>query len=544
MSSNSRHDSATTGAGALMVGSAGMLRHAGLERAYSKTKRPPVLQELKLLKHSPGRLHYAAGAGLGLIGTPALAVGVANLTTRRKSSLTKRDGRRRKSLLAEARSGVRDSITMRNDTVSHPAPPALMAANYAGGGLIGSGAGALVHQTLGRTKFHGGARSGLAAIAGVSAGAATLPIQSKIIGRATHGKYESTPTGLRRRKKAEPITKYYGQDMTTRQKRTRVMGASGIPIVPFAGDIAAASTAASMAPPELRKKTAALQFGGAQSGGLATGAAAAYGATALSRNAHVKAGVKRLSESKGPHKKLIAAAKVPGRQIDSFVNGIRTGAGLKPKSTVNPLERVVAHGKTPRLVKGALKPLMHNPKVAVAAGVVGSTIGGQMGGYAGYGHALKLERERNNKSRDNRHGVSKRDASSMTPADTHRQAKKKRLQANISVFTGSTGVAALGAGLASKIPKLHATKWGSRLAHAQTPLLTAGAGVGGLGSFNFARYTRDEANAQDKAVRKALGLPKIPGAPRVPSIRTGTLVATRQANGTTTTATRRGGLVR
>ena len=542
MSQENRHDDATAVAGLTLFGAGRSANHYALERAYQKKERPRRLfNERKLFtsEHHGGRPLLALGTALTTVGASAGATGVVNRFYRPKK-IVKRDGRKRPTFLEEARRGVTSSLRDRVTTTTNPTPPHLMAENYAGGAAATAVGGGLINAALKRTKIHAGLGAGIAGAGGLVAGALTLPIQSKIIRRQSHGKYEVTPTGVRRR---AAVAKYYGQDLTSRQKRTRVMSASGVPIIPFAGDVAAASTAASMAPPELRKKTAALQFGGAQAGGLVTGAAGAYGATALSRHARVQSGAKRAGEVAGRHQGLIDTATAPKRHLDTKVSAARTKVGLKSKSAQNPLERVVEHSKTPKFVKGALKPLMHNPKVAVAAGVVGSTIGGQTGGYVGYGHALNLERERNIKSADNRHGVSKRSAM-MSPADSHKQAKKKRLQANISVFTGSTGVAALAAGLASKAPKLRASKWGARLAHAQTPLLTAGAGVGGAGSFNFARYTRDEANAQEKGVRKALGLPRIPGAPRVPTVRAGSLVSTRRASGVTTTATRRGGLVR
>lgn len=552
MSDQRRHDVATAVTGTALVAGGAAARGHALSLAYGKDgagkpmPRPKGIpkkffHERKLLHTPHGRGYYLAGTAAGLAGAGAALTGGNNLFNGGK-----RDTSQRKSFFSEGVSGVNDALHQRVDTAKNPAPASLVAGNYGVGLGTAAGSAGLAHYGLKRVRIHPNWKSAAAATAGVAAGVATLPIQSKLTQRASHGKYETTPTGVRRRlvptkSSGKNVSKYYGQDMTSGQKRARVMGASGVPIIPFAGDIAAATQAARMAPPELKKKTAALQFGGAQAGGLAGGAAAAYGATALSRHAGVAARAKRVSakvnQTAASHPNLVNTAASPKRNLDTKIASTRGKLGLKPKSTQNPLERVVAHAKTPKLVRGALKPLMHNPKVAVAAGMAGSTLGGQAGGFAGYGHALKLERERNIKSRDNRHGVSKRDIT-MTAADTHRQAKKKRLQAHLSEVTGGLGITALGALGASKVPGVRGTRAAKHLTGYVTPALTASAGIGGAGSFNFARYTRKEADAQDRSVGKAFGMP------RVPRIRTGGLVHTRRATGITTTATRRGGLVR
>jgi hypothetical protein len=534
MSTDRRHDAATAGTGAALLAGGAVAQHHGLDLAYGKdsegrpNKRPHqvtgkfrdrFLEQKKLLHTSHGRLHYVSGAGAILLGGSALATGIDGLASKRDSEPKPK---RRRSLLVEGVSGVRESMDARIETARHPAPKHLVAGSYLGGLGIAAGAGGLTHNVLGRTKVPGSLRSGAAVLAGATAGAVSLPVQSKLIGRASRGKYEATPVGVRRRKPT-PIVKldanYRGKDMTSGQKRARVMGASGIPIIPFAGDIAAASTAASMAPPELRKKTAALQFGGAQAGGTALGVAGAYGLSAAARKPKVE------------HAVTTASDRVSGT-AGKVGAGTRRRVGLQPKTIKEAkkghLERAVEgvseHARTPKLVRAAVKPLTHNPKLAVLGAVVGSTVGGQAGGYVGYGHALKLERDRNAKlaARDSKHGVSKLVDKPLTDKQRHGRAGKKRLQANISTFTGLTGMGALAATAAGKIPRL------KKLGALQTPLLTAGAGVGGVGSFNFARYTRDEANREDRPVRKAFGVPRVPRMRQATLVRTGSIVRTRR----------------
>lgn len=90
--------------------------------------------------------------------------------------------------------------------------------------------------------------------------------------------------------------------------------------------------------------------------------------------------------------------------------------------------------------------------------------------------------------------------------------ERKRKQANTSQITGTLGLAALGgtalatrpgqkalkAGFAAKgkkVPtRLYAPKKDKNLSNSLTPILATSAGIGSLGSFNFARYTRAEAD--------------------------------------------------
>lgn len=195
--STRRRDAATATIGLTGVGAAGALRHEGLVRSYgergpSPLKRPRLLAERRMLKHPKGRVQWLAGAGLGALSVPPAAVGT--------SRLVNKADQRRKPFLVEGVKGVQDSLHQRSQTLAEKPPPRLMAGNYALGGAIGSAAGGLTHLGLGRTKVPGAVRSGLAATAGVLAGASTLPLQSRAIQRASHGRYEATATGVRRRK--------------------------------------------------------------------------------------------------------------------------------------------------------------------------------------------------------------------------------------------------------------------------------------------------------------------------------------------------------
>jgi hypothetical protein len=276
--------------------------------------------------------------------------------------------------------------------------------------------------------------------------------------------------------------------MPRAKKRALVMGAASIPVIPFAGDIAAASTAASLAPPELRKKTAALQFGGAQAGGLAGGAAGAYGLAAAAKHPKVQAGI-----------------DTAGKKAADVKAGVRSKLGMAPKipkSGPNPLERVAA--KSPKAAGRAMKPLLRNPKTALAGAAIGAFAGGQAGGYAGYGHALNLEDKRNGvtKSQDNRHGS--RVAKYASPPAMNQREKKqlahrKEITAGLSVAGSATGLSALGTTVASRALKRKNPRLSGKLKAASVPLLTAGAGFGGVNGLFYAAIQHKEARRKQVA---------------------------------------------
>jgi hypothetical protein len=100
--------------------------------------------------------------------------------------------------------------------------------------------------------------------------------------------------------------------------------------------------------------------------------------------------------------------------------------------------------------------------------------------------------------------------------------QKKRTQSRISQTTGALGLAGLGAFAASKAPKsqkmVRAIPRLKRLntkkaENASLGLSTASAGVGGIGSFNFAQYTRAEADKGRRVKKNFYGgieMPELP----------------------------------
>lgn len=206
--SERRDAAATATVGLAGTAGAGALRHQGLAASYKEgTKnaipRPKILAERRMIKHPRGRNLWLAGLGLGAVSLPAAAVG----TTRFGQSFKKADDR--DSFLRAGLRGATTAAVDRTNTVRERPPAKLVAGNYGAGAAIGSAAGGLSHLVLGRHGVPGAARSAIASTAGVLAGTGSLPVQSKITQRASRGRYEVTPTGVRRRKTkpVKPSTK-------------------------------------------------------------------------------------------------------------------------------------------------------------------------------------------------------------------------------------------------------------------------------------------------------------------------------------------------
>ena len=599
MNRKERQGAATATFGLTGVAGAAALRHTALEQAYDKGKRPPVLQELKMLRNNTkGRGRYASGMLVGAASTPAAVTGISTLMAGKRRPVAK-SGRKR-SFLAEGADGVANSIRESGNTVKEPPPARLALANYLGGGAVTALAGAGINHKLAGAKLPGAAKASLAAMGAVTSGAATLPIQSKVMSRFSGGQYETTAHGVRRKKakaipasakattvdargnpspmsksgaqvygrmpipvkafrsakKGQPgrlieshhaamwdaqsrnqsavaqahqgfireldalpaahsrkpalaaglaaggagvgaveaarrsrVKKYYGEDMSHATKRARVGAVAGVPVV---SDFAQAGLAARMAPPGTQKKTAAQVYGGGQVGGAVGTGVGAYGAAALARRS------KRFEAG---------TAKVDGA-IDSGKASLRSAVGLKPK-TDKPSLRSRALAKTPGFVQRAAataaKPLAGHGKAAAVGGLALGAVGGQIGSQTGYGFALRAEDKHKAKiARDTRSArrgtrVAKADLAVMTPRQQAKLRRSKEQSAFMSQAGGALGLTALGATVGSKVGALGAKTTG-RLAKVPVPLLTAGAGLGGINAFKYADIQRKEAHAK---VRKS-----------------------------------------
>lgn len=574
-----RGDAATMTVGLAGTAGAGAMRHKALARSYRESSlhplpRPKLLAERRFVKHPKGRMTYLAGAGLAAASLPAAAVGTNR--TFRKSQPEK------ESFLRVGMRGARESIIDRTNTVKQKPPPSLVAGNYLAGGLVGSAAGGVVNTALKRRRFPGTARAALASSAGVLAGAATLPVQSKVTQRATKGKYVMTPTGVRRAKTkpARPSSKASvydgrggnaarfraqtevgkaapqgwlvptaiakasddpGANMSRMERRARVTAAS--PPIPVWGDLLQARTASKYAAKPYRRRAAVENFAGGTAGqaaGMAAGTGVALGAA---------------SRWKGFDRRAQAA----NDRIEGLKTNVRTRAGLKPAGQ-SMTSRVINSPKTPARAKSAVgriaaspagRAVARNPKVAAVGALVGGSIGGTAAQQATYGRIMTRD------DRYRRAQLKKADTKPLNRQEREGLRRKKNQSAALSYFTGGAGLSALAAtagAAALKRPRvrraatrvrLNPNRVERNLKAVQVPLLTAGAGVGGYNSLNYAAIQRREAGSVGKSLRLRPSYPRprvLSTRRRAPSMRRGSIRQTRYPSGMIRVSTVRGGL--
>jgi hypothetical protein len=411
--------------------------------------------------------------------------------------------RQRRTLLQEGVEGVRESLSQRNESWREKKPARLVLSNYAAGVGVGSGASGLSHLAMRRTKISGGKKAAIASVAGVTAGALSLPLQSSLTRKLSRGRYEVTPTGVRRRKAvpARPSTKAGtggnlakretsdpGASLSRTQRRLQVTAAGQVPVL---GNAAASAAAARLSPAPYRRRTAAQQFAGSQGGD--TGGAVAGGAGALAL-AHRYKGFDR-------------AAQHASDKVTSAKDVVRRAVGMKPASK-GPGKLTTAlteHPKVPKLVRTAAKQVARRPGVAAVGALAGGMLGGQLGQQGTYSAIMRRDdRYRNRAHNSNpsaRRGtgkISKLEGKPLSQREKTQLAQRKRRNAAMMSFTGTTGLGALGATIGEKALRHRKPGIALHLKRVTVPLLTAGAGVGGLNAYTGAKIQRREAATLSK----------------------------------------------
>lgn len=315
-----------------------------------------------------------------------------------------------------------------------------------------------------------------------------------------------------------------GASLSRNKRRALVTATGGAPVI---GDFAQAAQAARLAPKPYRRRTAVQQYAGNQVGAIGGGIAGTAGALALA------------NRSQGFNRRAQRASDT----IDRTKNKVRSAAHLPPAGEKGLATRALESSRTPQTARRvarasaasrAGRAIARNPKVAAVGFAAGSALGGQATGQLTYTRLMNRDDRYRRANRNATHGtrVTKADPKPMSRRETKQLARRKEHGAVMSAIGGATGIGALTALGASKLhPKLR------RLKGAQTPLLTVGAGIGGINAFNFANVQHKEAKQQ---LAKAFGVPR---APRVPSMRRGFLRQTRTATGIKVSSVR-GGLQR
>jgi hypothetical protein len=255
------------------------------------------------------------------------------------------------------------------------------------------------------------------------------------------------------------------------QNRLRVRAAGSLP---FVGDIAAAGTAARVAPrdkPRAFGQTLAQQYGSAV-GGTIVGGRIGYGLTQL-------------------HPRVATGAAHTVAQVGRTKAAVRAKIPVKIVSTKPP-------GPVLRAAKQVPKAISHAGKLATPGGMIGGLVGGAIAGqtvapalYARYQRKHEMESASKSLRDTKRDVVSKRDVSTMSLDERKKLAREKRRQAHLAYVGGSLGITGLGLLGASRFAK-PATR--AKLLRAATITPVVGGGVGAVGAFNLGRIQNREAS--------------------------------------------------
>lgn len=209
-----RRERLSTGVmGASLVGGGATLRNRGVEHAHALVGKPEpklgpfrlkglqVARAARLPGSGKAKALYGLGSAMGLVGTPALAVAVAN--PKRKDLYAKRDDRD-KGFLASGLKGTESALRQRAESTRQikdtPKGVYGLTLGVSGGAAIGGSQ--LAHHAFNRLRPASKLRHPATAIAGIATGATVGRTVSNKLLRNTD--YVMTPTGVRR-KRAKPV---------------------------------------------------------------------------------------------------------------------------------------------------------------------------------------------------------------------------------------------------------------------------------------------------------------------------------------------------
>lgn len=516
----------TLGAGGVGLASAGLLSHKSMRRAYledtqnpvPRPKNPLVPHQVRLIKHPRGRKTYLAGVGLAAASTPVLAVGASRLTR----TYDKKDTDDSKFIRGGIK-GAEDAIRERSK--SHLQVPVKHNAAALGVGAGAAGLGGLAaHTALSRAGIKGGVRAALTGAASGVSGAASIPVQGKVVEARTGGEYTVGPAGVRRKKKpavrpsrgALMVDQRSGQVLPpgvsksddpgagmSQAKRRALVTGSGVVPIPVVGDAMMATQAGRLSPEGYRRRTTAQVFAANNAGNLAGLTAGTLGAAYLAdKSKRASAALTRANtryESTVSGAKDAVSARVPDN-VKSRVPTNRPKVNLPVPPRVNQVLSNVASSRAGKLVA-------RNKAPAAIGGIAGAAIGGQVAMQSAYGHIMRRDDRYRDANRLSR-GVSKRkNVDEMTPQERGELARRKMKAAHLSIVSGTSGMGALGATLAAPVLRRSRIKYAGAVANGletvNKPLLAISSGVGGYSSLNYARMQRQEARNLAPTVAKS-----------------------------------------
>lgn len=510
----------TAGVGAGLVYSGAQINERGTKAGLrlgghgvtGETGRPkmPGFYALKDSRGQKGtgkaRALIGSGNVLRAAGTVGVLTGAAEVHRGRK---WRRDNPNNKiihkGLIREGLKGNVEATRERLGNLTEKKPVGALAIPTAIGVGAGIGGAQLSHRALDKSRFKATkSRPGLVALGGLAAVGGSTKISNKVLER-THPEYKVTPAGVQRKKKA-PVrpsslaahfdqragksafrrnvvpsdvrkldTNYTGYGMDRKKKRAAIYAAGSVPLV---GDVAAAKTAASLAPPEQRKSAFRTQLAGNLGGSLAGGAAGGLAAGELARR------------SPSVQNKLVAT----GAKVDAAKQrALKPITQHLPQRANKPTAQGAAASTWKSKVPGAARLSARYPgKVGVAAGVGalgGQILGGQTAGYKATTRNLNREDERNRKIAKALVVINQ--GQKVDQKANRATARRKKISGAMSTAGGAVGTAAFGAMVAAKRPSIALKR--PKLADQARDIGLVGGGIGGANALYFGRVQRQEA---------------------------------------------------
>lgn len=506
-----REDAATATVGGGLTAGSGYVRHKAVQQYMKGNDEPRFHGPAILRRGSKGtKRTYLAGAALGLVGAPALAIGTTRFVRNdSKDKIIKSEEKEKKpGFIRTGFKGTGKALFERAETatdreVPNKARAAGLATSLAAGAGGVYGSRALMRGSNARTKAL------VSPVAGTLTAAAATPLSSRVIDRVSPG-YVATPSGVKRKKKAlkRPSSSSYSNPavprsftadiakampVSDREYRARVAAAGVLPI-PIVQHLQTGRAAAKYGDPRYKKQNARTSFTAGVTSEAAGAVGGAYGAAAL---ANRNGGDNRFNRVAGKASDKIDNAKAKVNEQARKVPGVASAqdAVENAKSKLKPAG--ASNSRTGQMIRRMTKPLKSQPKAVAIGALVGQAVTGAAGTQLGASMNIR---------RSKRGQVSKIEAApGMTRREAEKQIRRKRRNAAISDMAALTGLAGAGTFAASLHPKFKASQ--KTLQTTSLGLGLSGGAVGSLNTLSANRTQRRDLRAQKKALEVSKGMP-------------------------------------